>query len=783
MLFEPSKEQQRVLDSINDNNNVIVDSVAGSGKTTTILHIANKFNTSNILLLTYNSKLRIETRDKAKKYNINNLNVFTYHSFCVKKYNEKCFRDGEIYNLLLTNTPPIENFNYDIIVLDEAQDINPLYYRLIKKIYRENYKDNIEISNNNKDIDNSYLYPAKICVLGDKYQSIYDFNGADNRFIRFSDKCYGFNHFEWSETPLTRSFRITQQMSDFINMCMLGEKRIISDKQGVKPEYIICNPTILYKMVNEKNPYDIIKDLIDNKGYKPGDIFVLSASVKAGKNNKSPLRKLENKLSIELKVPIYVPSSDEEKVDSSVIDNKLVISTFHQTKGLERKVVLILGFDSDYFRFYKKNKPTNICPNELYVATTRAQERLYLFQNCEKPPLPFLNMDLIEEYTDFYRMENFVPDENKENISMNVNINKRYDVSGLCNHLPHEVLRSCMDLIQTKTIYKFTLGENNEVLEESGEGGEGEAEETEEENYTIFDIPVKTKKKYETETVEIISDITGIAIPLYFEYSKTGTITFIDELVKYEKNNKQLKQNPNKNDKRDIKNIKNDIENKKLDIEELLYLSNKIQSKKSGYIYKLSQIKRYDWLNKEHLYKCMKNIEALKLTDDIKFEYGVNIRYIYNGYNFFISGYLDCIDCNNTRILEFKCVSGFEDSHIIQLVIYAFIIETNRRNTENGCKYEKQRIKNLRKTYLSSNEIDNMELDNNMFKMSDEGGENCKNKTLQYYLYNILKHEIIRLDIDYDKIKEIMNILLESKTSIKGEISDEEFIENLKYNY
>ena len=49
-LHPPSSEQQQVLDNITQYN-IIVDSVAGSGKTTTNLHIASVYKNKSILLL------------------------------------------------------------------------------------------------------------------------------------------------------------------------------------------------------------------------------------------------------------------------------------------------------------------------------------------------------------------------------------------------------------------------------------------------------------------------------------------------------------------------------------------------------------------------------------------------------------------------------------------------------------------------------------------------------------------------------------------------------------
>ena len=72
-LPNPTNEQINIINSLD--YNIIIDSVAGSGKTTTNLYIAQNNINKNILLLTYNSKLKLETKEKIKKYNINNLNV------------------------------------------------------------------------------------------------------------------------------------------------------------------------------------------------------------------------------------------------------------------------------------------------------------------------------------------------------------------------------------------------------------------------------------------------------------------------------------------------------------------------------------------------------------------------------------------------------------------------------------------------------------------------------------------------------------------------------------
>ena len=62
-LPKPSNEQQHVVNCVIDGYNVLVDSVFGSGKSTTILHIAQQSGL-NTLCFTYSKYLKEESRIK-----------------------------------------------------------------------------------------------------------------------------------------------------------------------------------------------------------------------------------------------------------------------------------------------------------------------------------------------------------------------------------------------------------------------------------------------------------------------------------------------------------------------------------------------------------------------------------------------------------------------------------------------------------------------------------------------------------------------------------------------
>jgi superfamily II DNA or RNA helicase len=115
--MQASDEQQIIIKNININN-IIVDSVPGSGKTTTNIFIAKAYPDKKILLLTFNRKLSDETKYKLVKENITNMEAYTYHGFCSRKFIENCPTVGNIvinsYNNILNSIFLLFDFFYVI---------------------------------------------------------------------------------------------------------------------------------------------------------------------------------------------------------------------------------------------------------------------------------------------------------------------------------------------------------------------------------------------------------------------------------------------------------------------------------------------------------------------------------------------------------------------------------------------------------------------------------------------------------------------------------------------
>ena len=190
--------------SIIKTNNIIIDGIAGCGKTNIIKDIANKYSEYKILLFNLNFNI-----------NINNIDIF---------------------DLNLS----INNLNYDIFIIDNVQQLN---LNLIKKIYNNNIKK------------------AQLCIFGDKYALTKESN---INYIISADTYFNFNDLPWIKYNIYESKRINDKIANFINNCILSDKIIETNKNSeIKPKYYICDiitksELIINEYLNLNYSYDDI---------------------------------------------------------------------------------------------------------------------------------------------------------------------------------------------------------------------------------------------------------------------------------------------------------------------------------------------------------------------------------------------------------------------------------------------------------------------------------------------------------------------------------------------
>jgi hypothetical protein len=634
MPIQPSEEQQNVIQSIQEGNNVIVDSVAGSGKTTTILFTSAMLPQKRILVVTYNSRLKAETRERVRKNNIQNLEVHSYHSLGLQYYINPCNTDTHLMNILRKSLRPKGRLSFDLVILDECQDMRKDYYFFMRKVL--------------SDMKNEKL---QLLVMGDHMQCVYGFLNADPRYLGLADRIFP-SKLPWERCSLKTSYRITKPMEWFLNDVVLGYPRMKSVKESSIPvKYYTGDPFF-------KVPQALAQEIqmLLSTGMKPSDIFVLAPSIKT-QNPWNPVKKFENML-VNMGIPCFVPTSDEEALKDEVIHGKIVFSTFHQSKGLERKIVIVMSFSTAYYFVFKEDAK-EICPNLVYVASTRASQTLYLWAEAEgESALPFLNHSLLKNNKNFERVH--IPSKSTKKTLEETK--KEYDrqrllnVTQLTRFLPEETLSQIVELCNVVVKKKPTKSiEIPSVISTTGDRKEN------------------------------VSDLNGIAIPTIFEFQTKGYTSIQFDLEKFFiPSLRDLGEKITEQQKEWIRIIQNDPSSPS----DFVKLANIYSSYISGYIFKIVQIKKYDWLTDEHVKPLLHVLESNVQGDrgNMDFEETLELPgYKFKNEQVQIQGRADLIDDMN--LWELKCVDSLKSEHIAQLALYAFLWQETEYKTRGRRRF------------------------------------------------------------------------------------------------
>ena len=612
-------EQLDIIEQLILGNNVVVDAVAGSGKTTSIKYIAMAYRLDLILLLTYNANQRKNTKEETLKLCIKNMNTHTFHSCGYNFYSEECSRDSGIRDILASNCMPKPITSDDlasILIIDEVQDMNDLYYQFTLKIIRDLCKPNV-----------------KIVLIGDFQQGINAFNGAKIDYILNPEWYFRHEYIPrlgWSRCNLTETFRLTIPMVDLVNAVnesFGGYRKLISKKHSdKKPEYYICDTKFIYNKVRE---YLAIRS--------PHEILLLVPSARTSRQ----VTELCNMLSKD-GVPLHI-TSDKSNSKQELTNGKLIVSTIHAIKGDERPIVFLVGFDDGVLPKMLRSERSDRHDGRgslVYVALTRAKEELLIFHNYTNAFI--VPRSIIEKYCEFNIMsskfnKNYV---NREYIDKD----KPKAVTDLVKYLSNEVITECMKYITVEQLQPAT------------------------DNIAICnDIPSIVTSTIEG-SVENVSDINGFLIPAfhsrfcfnfielkrYFDeqYSQNGLLPlvrrYINEVSEFA----------------DEFLLESDyFANTQID--KLLRMATIYDGLRNKLFYRIEQIKDYNWMTSEFLNICSQRI-ASQVSASAQFEV------VAAGGS--IVGVIDALCSRENMIYELKCTSMIEEEHILQLALYAYLM-------------------------------------------------------------------------------------------------------------
>ncbi|KAJ4318212.1 hypothetical protein N0V84_006968 [Fusarium piperis] len=588
-----------------------------------------------VLVLTYSKRLQLETLRRLRHYL--NCEVYTFHSMAGRLFGTEVSNDAILSKLieeaLRRHELPQWRFEpFDIIVLDEFQDCTESLFWLTTCFIQANQKK-------------AGGKPARLVVLGDERQAIYGYRGGDERYLTFAPELFGpVSPYTFAKVTLRQSFRISEQTARFINNVFLeGESCIISNKIGPKPMVLKCAPFDSYALAKKLWP------LI--KRYGAEKTAILSPSVHRRGLKQGPLQRVVNMLSTKNGVPIHVPPNEEVALDDKVIDGKLCVSTTHKFKGNERDLVIVFGADASYFKSLGRHLPDDRCPNETFVALTRAKEQLVLIHYEDRELMPFVSVKALYETADVTDMTKAqrgieAPGAPGRLAQYGLALPKTVTVRDMVRHVKDECLKEIVkDCLLIRKLPSLP-----------------------EDEHIKFQHIVRSGERLMYH--EEVSDLNGFVVVAAFEYDVSGTLATLEL------------------DPDGIAGMPAICSQQ--GVSWLYRQACEYEAKVSGYVPRKNQMKyhEFDWIKPEDLALVQDRLrgQLRDATSNLRFEYEAHEHFRFDTDD---GGTEECLllgradivavsslDRNKSNtVWEIKFVSKLSDQHVIQACAYAYLLK------------------------------------------------------------------------------------------------------------
>ncbi|NLM35750.1 MAG: UvrD-helicase domain-containing protein [Clostridiales bacterium] len=286
------------------------------------------------------------------------MEAYNHH---LREENKVDFYDMALIALEQAKRKPIKKYTH--IISDESQDLTRVQLEFIYSLCNnKEYSSVLFVADTAQSI-----YPQSWLVKGRSFSSVgFDIKGRS--------------------TALAKNYRTTTQIAEAAYSLLEKDSNITEDENFVKPFLIDKQGSypIFRIFDNKEKEANYVISLIGelSKSYNYGDIAII-----ARKNEQ--IREfgqfLEN-----AKVPYKIMTAQD---GYEFGDDKVKILTMHSIKGLEFKVVIIVGLnskaipltsssvdDQEYFESRERKL--------LYVGMTRATEKLYM--TCDGTPSKFI---------------------------------------------------------------------------------------------------------------------------------------------------------------------------------------------------------------------------------------------------------------------------------------------------------------------------------------------------------------------------------------------------------
>lgn len=333
-----SEEQKEFINKALEGYNILVNACIGSGKTTAIQLLCNKLpKNHNILYLTYNKLLKLDAKSKIKNHNVT---VTNYHGFAFMYLKRIGINAGvnDMIGIFNSKKPQLDHF--DVLIIDEYQDIESEFAELLEHIKSSNPK-------------------MQIVAVGDMQQKIYDKTKLNvSEFI---------DHFLETHLKLefTQCFRLSADLAKKLGRIWC--KKIVGVNKNCVVEELTVDQVI--EFLAAQNAKDILC-----LGSRNGDLS-------------NTLNRLETEYPEKFnKSNVFASISDNDSLGTTQPNEKTAIfTTFDSSKGLERKICVVFDYTESYWeaRINKPQQSYEILRNIFCVAASRGKDRIIFVNGGE----------------------------------------------------------------------------------------------------------------------------------------------------------------------------------------------------------------------------------------------------------------------------------------------------------------------------------------------------------------------------------------------------------------
>lgn len=365
-------EQENFAKSLGDGH-YLIKGVAGSGKTLVLayrarylLHLHPNWN---ILFVCYNKSLKNYVEKMINNIfdmKNNTIDILHFHELVKTKSgnsvapitNESSDQWDDRVGIILrqaTSSNKIIGGKYDAILLDEAQDFSTEWLRGIRDLLNQNDSFTIALDPAQDVYGRKRIWKdAKIDLIGGRRsRKLKQSYRNTSEILKLAIQFQGYGTYIEEDDDNPENILIPEEI----------------EWHGEKPNICkIPNPSAIIKQIHSD-----IKGLITNGNYSYKDIGIIVCSKHLF--NGSDIT--DKSYSVLEDIPTRSLMFSNERNLFNIDEDTVKIITVESSKGLEWKVVFLLGVD-DMPRNGRELKHEK---NLIYIGITRAQERIFIYYN------------------------------------------------------------------------------------------------------------------------------------------------------------------------------------------------------------------------------------------------------------------------------------------------------------------------------------------------------------------------------------------------------------------